>query len=196
MNFASLPDHARPFPSHLQQPWSLTKFMSENRRKLFARLTELGIATRTFEHPAVFTVAESDRLEQEIPGGHTKNLFLKDAKDKLFLVVAESHTSVELKTLHTKLGCKRLSFGAAPLLEASLGVSPGSVTAFAVINDPICKVNVILDSRLMSFEHVNCHPLENTATTNIALADLLRFIESCGHVVQIVGLGPEPYSPA
>ncbi|MFM1816368.1 MAG: hypothetical protein RLZ98_3063 [Pseudomonadota bacterium] len=158
------------------------------REALFARLGELGIETRTVEHEAVFTVAESERLEREIAGGHTKNLFLKDAKGRLFLVIAESHTEVALKELHTKLGCKRLSFGNAELMQEVLGVSPGSVTAFAVMCDKEGRAEVIIDQRLMAFDSVNCHPLENTATTNIALKDLLRFIEASNHTYRVVDL--------
>ena len=165
------------------------KRVGATRQVLFDRLAELGIETRTVEHAAVFTVAESERLEAEIPGGHTKNLFLKDAKGKLFLVIAESQTQVDLKSLHHKLDCKRLSFGKANLLEETLGVTPGSVTAFAVINDTRGLVDVVLDQRLMQFQSVNCHPLENTATTNIALEDLLRFIEASDHTFRTVDLG-------
>ena len=109
--------------------------MPATRQDLFARLAELGIETATVEHEAVFTVAESSRLERELPGGHTKNLFLKDKKGRLFLVVALGHAQIDLKTLHKTLGCDRLSFGKPELLMEVLGVTPGSVTPFALIND-------------------------------------------------------------
>jgi Ala-tRNA(Pro) deacylase len=166
--------------------------MPATRTELFARLSELGIATRTAEHRPVFTVAESEMLEQDVPGGHTKNLFLKDAKDKLFLVTAESHSKIDLKSLHKVLGCARLSFGKPELLQAVLGVAPGSVTPFALINDHACSVAFVLDAQLMGYERINCHPLENTATTNIAREDLLRFIRACGHEPRILHLCGEP----
>lgn len=157
---------------------------------LFARLAELGIVTRTTEHSAVFTVAESSRLERELPGGHTKNLFLKDDKGALVLVVAESMTRVDIKALGRRIGTGRLSFGKPELLADALGVPPGSVTAFAVMNDTPNRVRVVIDAGLMRHQTVNCHPLRNTATTNIALADLLRFIRASGHEPIVVDLGP------
>ncbi|MFO7296913.1 MAG: DNA-binding protein [Proteobacteria bacterium] len=166
--------------------------MPATRADLFARLAELGIETQTVEHEPVFTVAESEKLERDLPGGHTKNLFLKDAKGKLFLVTAESHSPVNLKILHKILGCARLSFGKPELLMEVLGVAPGSVTAFALINDTEHRVTFVLDSRLMAYDTINCHPLENTATTNIARGDLLRFIRSCGHEPLIVDLDEAP----
>ncbi|MGJ0557707.1 prolyl-tRNA synthetase associated domain-containing protein [Methylocystis sp.] len=163
--------------------------MPATRQDLSARLDELGISTTTVEHEPVFTVAESERLEREIDGAHTKNLFLKDDAGALFLVVARSATRVDLKALSRRLGAGRFSFGKPELLMEVLGVPPGSVTAFAVINDPEARVRLVLDEALMSFDSINCHPLENTATTNIARADLLRFIRACGHEPSIAVLG-------
>lgn len=168
--------------------------MHATRETLFNRLAELGIETRTVEHEAVFTVAESDKLERDLPGGHTKNLFVKDAKGKLFLIVAESHTEVDMKRIHKRIGCARLSFGKPDLLEATLGVTPGSVTALAVINDIAGAVEVILDETLTSFDVINCHPLVNTATTAIARDDLIRFMTETGHPPRIMPLGPETTS--
>jgi Ala-tRNA(Pro) deacylase len=156
------------------------------RDDLFQRLAELGIETRTVEHAPVFTVAESAELDRSLPGGHTKNLFLKDAKDRLFLVIAHAHTAVDLKGLPRLIGSGRLSFGKADLMQAVLGVTPGSVTAFALINDTGRQVDVILDAVLMQYDTVNCHPLTNAATTNIARDDLLRFIRACGHAPRIL----------
>jgi Ala-tRNA(Pro) deacylase len=158
------------------------------RQDLLARLAGLGIEAETLEHPAVFTVAESSMLERRLPGGHTKNLFLKDKKDRLFLVVALGHARIDLKTLHKKLGCERLSFGRPELLMEVLGVPPGSVTPFALINDAAHRVTVILDADMMRYERLNYHPLANTATTNIARDDLVRFIRSCGHEPRIVAV--------
>ena len=127
-------------------------------------------------------------LERELPGGHTKNLFLKDKKDRLFLVVALGHAQIDLKTLHKRLGSDRLSFGKPELLMEVLGVPPGSVTPFALINDRAQRVTVILDADMMRHERLNFHPLENTATTNIAREDLARFIRSCGHQPSVVAV--------
>lgn len=162
--------------------------MPATRADLFSKLQDLGIETRTVDHEAVFTVAESDRLERELPGGHTKNLFLKDAKDRLYLIVAHSHTAVDLKSLHKTIGSARLSFGKPELLNEVLGVPPGSVTAFALINDPAGRVSVVVDAHLMEYETINCHPLVNTATTNIARSDLLRFMRACGHEPRVLPL--------
>lgn len=158
------------------------------REDLFNRLAELGVRVQTLEHPAVFTVAESASLERDIPGGHTKNLFLKDAKGRLYLVIAHAGTDVDLKTLPTRIGSARLSFGKADLMMDVLGVPPGSVTAFALINDHAQRVSVIVDQALLQFDTINCHPLENTATTSIAREDLLRFIRACGHIPGIAEL--------
>lgn len=158
------------------------------RAELFARLDALGIPHRTVEHEAVFTVAESERLHRELTGGHTKNLFLKDAKDKLWLVIAEAHTPVDLKALPKAIGSARLSFGKAELLQSVLGVTPGSVTALALINDRDRRVSVVVDERLMSYDMINCHPLENTATTSLPRHDLMKFIRACGHEPRIVRL--------
>ena len=163
--------------------------MPATRQDLFARLAQLGIETRTVEHEPLFTVAESSKLEREIPGAHTKNLFLKDDGGELFLVVARTQTRVDLKALAKTLHAGRFSFGKPDLLMQALGVPPGSVTAFAVINDPQRRVRVVIDAELMQYDCVNCHPLENTATTNIARDDLLRFIRSCGHEPRIAMLG-------
>ena len=162
--------------------------MPATRQDLLARLDELGMATTTLEHEAVFTVAESSRLERELPGGHTKNLFLKDKKDQLYLVVALGSAHIDLKTLHKRLGSDRLSFGKPEVLMEVLGVPGGSVTPFALINDKARRVTVVLDADMMRHERLNYHPLENTATTNIAREDLLRFIRSCGHEPRVMAV--------
>jgi Ala-tRNA(Pro) deacylase len=149
---------------------------------------ELGIDVRTVDHPPVFTVEESVELYEKIPGGHTKNLFLKDAKGKLFLIVAHHGTRVDLKRLAPVIGSARLSFATAEFLADVLGVKPGSVTAFAVMNDTSNRVTVVVDQNLMAYETINLHPLENTATTSIARDDLLRFIRASGRTPLIAGL--------
>ena len=162
------------------------------RQQLFARLDALGIRHVTTTHDPVFTVAESEQLERSLPGGHTKNLFLKDAKGRLFLIIAESRTAVDLKALHRAIGCGRLSFGRAGLLAEALGVQPGSVTAFAVANDTAGRVSVVVDAKLMGYDSINCHPLENTATTNISRDDLMRFIRATGHEPRVIELASAP----
>ena len=156
------------------------------REGLMAHLTKLGIRTTTVDHPAVHTVAESSAIEIALPGAHTKNLFLKDGDGRLVLVVAESATRVDIKGLAKKLGTGRLSFGRPDLMMDVLGVTPGSVTAFAIINDTQHRVRIIIDSELTRHASVNCHPMENIATTNIALGDLLSFIRSTGHEPHIM----------
>jgi Ala-tRNA(Pro) deacylase len=152
---------------------------------LFAFLDSLGIAHTSVSHPPLFTVEQSQALRGTIPGGHTKNLFLKDKRDTVFLVVAPEDARVDLKTLHHKLGAQRFSFGSPALLEELLGVSPGAVTAFGVINDTARRVNVVLDAGLMSHAVINCHPLVNTMTTSISHDDLVKFLEATGHPPRI-----------
>jgi Ala-tRNA(Pro) deacylase len=162
--------------------------MPFTRQQLFSTLSELGIGTQTIDHPAVFTVTESDQAEIPLPGAHTKNLFLKDDKGALFLVIANTETRVDLKALSKRLGAGRFSFGKPELLLEALGVTPGAVTAFAVINDASKRVTIVVDEALMAKDTINCHPLENTATTNIARDDLLRFIRTTGHEPRIMVL--------
>jgi Ala-tRNA(Pro) deacylase len=158
------------------------------RQDLHDRLGQLGIVTHTVEHAPVFTVAESTALEPQLPGGHIKNLFLKDKADRLFLVVALAHAHIDLKRLPRLIGSQRLSFGRPELLMEVLGVPPGSVTPFAVINDGGRRVTVILDADMMHHERLNCHPLENTATTSIARDDLVTFLRACGHEPRVLGV--------
>lgn len=171
--------------SHME---TVTRPMPLTRQQLLSTLADLGIKTVTVDHPAVYTVAESDTVEIPLPGAHTKNLFLKDDKGALFLVIANAETRVDLKVLSKRLGAGRFSFGKPDLLMETLGVTPGSVTAFAVVNDTGKRVNIVVDDALSRDDTVNCHPLENTATTNIAREDLLRFIRTTGHEPRIVVL--------
>ena len=154
--------------------------MAADRRRFFARLEELGIASTTVEHAPMFTVEQSQGLRGSLPGAHTKNLFLADKDGRVALVVAKEDTRVDLKRVASRLGLGRLSFGNPELLAELLGITPGSVTPFALINDPEARVTVVVDAALLPFAEVNCHPLENTATTRIATGDLLRFIRACG----------------
>ncbi|MEI2386736.1 prolyl-tRNA synthetase associated domain-containing protein [Breoghania sp. JC706] len=166
--------------------------MPATRQDLMARFDQLGIATRTTEHERVFTVAESSKIDRQIEGGHTKNLFLKDKKGRLFLVVALADATIDLKHIHQLVGAQgRVSFGNGELLEEVLGVSPGSVTPFALINDTQRRVTPVLDAQMMTFETLNYHPLSNDATTSITRDDLLVFIRSCGHEPQIIAVSEE-----
>jgi Ala-tRNA(Pro) deacylase len=159
---------------------------------LFAFLDRLGIAHATVRHPALFTVEEARRLRGEIGGGHTKNLFLKDKKDAVFLVVAPEEAVVELKVLNRQLDAGRFSFGSAELMRALIGVEPGAVTPFAVINDAGRRVTVVLDAGMMAHATLNFHPLTNTMTTSIASADLVKFLEATGHPPRIVAVASAP----
>jgi Ala-tRNA(Pro) deacylase len=163
--------------------------MARDRRWLFARLDALGIGTNTVEHAPMFTVEQSQALRESLPGAHTKNLFLTGKEGRPVLVVAKEDSRVDLKLVATRLGFGRLSFGNADLLKALLGVTPGSVTPLALINDTETSVTVVVDAALLAAAEVNCHPLENTATTRLATADLLRFIEACGHEPVVMPLG-------
>ena len=155
---------------------------------LLARLDALGIAHRTHRHPPVFTVAEAQSLRGQLPGGHCKSLFLKDKKSGLWLVVALEERTVDLKRLAAALGAPRFSFGSAALLYEVLGVTPGSVTPFALANDAEQRITVVLDKDMLRHDPLNYHPLANDRTTAIAPGDLLRFIAACGHAPQIVDL--------
>jgi Ala-tRNA(Pro) deacylase len=149
-----------------------------DRKALFAKLEQLGIEATTVEHEPVFTVEQSAGLRATIPGAHTKSLFLADKDGHLVLVVAKDDTRVDMNKLAKELGLGRLSFGKPELLESVLGVTPGSVTPLALLNDTTAPVTVVVDEAPMNFAEVNCHPLENTATTRVATGDLVRFIEA------------------
>jgi len=153
---------------------------------LLARLDSLSIAHRTYTHPPVFTVEEAKSLRGTLPGGHCKSLFLKDKKGGLWLVVALEECRVDLKALADALGAPRFSFGSAELLYEMLGVTPGSVTPFAAINDAARRVTVVLQQAMLARDPLNYHPLENTRTTAIAPDDLVRFLDACGHPARIV----------
>ena len=163
--------------------------MSKTSDELLAYLESLGIATTTVEHPPLHTVEDSRSLRGEIPGGHVKNLFLKDKKGRIFLLVLEENATVDLKRVHEKIGAQgRVTFGSADLLEEVLGVRPGAVTPFGAINDTERRVTIVLDAELMRHERVNVHPLVNTRTTGLASADLIKFLESTGHSPVVIAL--------
>ena len=162
--------------------------MPASTEDLAQRLEQLGIKTTTLPHKPLFTVEESRTHRGKIPGGHCKSLFLKDKKGELWLVVALEDAGIDLKTLPRLIGSGRLSFASADLLIKVLGVTPGSVTPFALINDTGQQVKVILDRAMMAHHLLNYHPLVNTATTTIASADLVTFIRDCGHDPRIVAI--------
>jgi Ala-tRNA(Pro) deacylase len=157
---------------------------------LFAFLDRLAIPVETVEHPPLFTVEESVALRGEIAGSHTKNLFVKDKKSRLFLLVLGEEAMIDLKRVHEKIGAQgRVSFGAADLLEEVWGVRPGAVTPFGAINDLGARVTVVLDAAMMAEERLNFHPLVNTKTTGLASADLVKFLRATGHEPLIAPLG-------
>ena len=162
--------------------------MPASRDDLMARLAELGIATETRDHAPVYTVEEARALRGQISGGHCKNLFLKDEKGSVWLIVCLEDARIDLKQAPSRIGSRRLSFGKPDLLMELLGVEPGSVTPFGLINDKATRVNVILDEPMMRNDRLNYHPLQNNATTTIAARDLLTFIRSCGHEPRVVSV--------
>lgn len=147
---------------------------------LLAFLDEIGVAATTHEHPAVFRVGEGEEIKADIRGAHTKNLFLKDAKGQLWLISAEDRSVIDLKRLPAVIGSGRLSFGNEALMVETLGVTPGSVTAFGLINDTGRRVRFVLDRALAEAATVNFHPLTNTATTSVDQAGLQRFFRALG----------------
>ena len=164
---------------------------------LFALFDRLGIAHRTVSHPPLFTVEESRALRGQIPGGHTKNLFLKDKKGALYLVTAPEDAVIALKSLHRRLGATgRFSFGSADLLRETLEVEPGAVTPFAAMNDSAGRVTVVLDAALMAQATLNAHPLRNTMTTSVARDDLIKFLTATGHPPRVVALGEDATAAA
>lgn len=162
--------------------------MPASREDLFARFQHLGIETRTTTHDPVFTVDQAKKVHDDMPGGHCKNLFCKDEKGALWLIVALEDAVIDLKAAPAKIGSKRLTFGKPELLMEVLGVEPGSVTPFGLMNDTGARSHVILDAAMMQHDLLNFHPLVNDATTAIAAQDLLSFIRACGHEPRIVAV--------
>lgn len=159
---------------------------------LFARLDELGLGHRTVEHPALYTVEQSRELRGDLPGAHIKNLFLRDKKRRMWLVTVLEDREMDLKALRQRIGAQgNLSFGNADLLMEHLGVIPGAVTPFAVINDRAGNVTMVLDKALLEIDPVNAHPLRNDRTTAIAPGDLVRFLEAEGHAPMVLDFDEE-----
>ena len=162
--------------------------MPASRAELFQRITDLNIATKTLDHEPVFTVEQAKLVHDDMPGGHCKNLFCKDEKGVLWLIVALEDAIINLKAAPAKIGSKRLTFGKPELLMEVLGVEPGSVTPFGLINDKTARTNVILDEAMMKRPLLNYHPLKNDATTSISSDALITFIKSCGHIPRVVAV--------
>lgn len=156
--------------------------------ELLSFLSELGIETRTVEHPPVFTVDEAQRLRGDLPGAHSKSLFLRDKKGRMWLVVTMEDRSIDLKDLARRLGSGRLSFGSPDRLMRHLGVIPGAVSPFGVINDRSGVVEVALDRELLDADPLNFHPLDNSRTTAISATDLRRFLKATGHEPVVLDL--------
>ena len=156
------------------------KTKMKSRADLFAFLDAHGVAHSTLDHPPVFRVEEGLEIKAALPGGHTKNLFLKDARGQLWLISALGETAIDLKRLHTVIGSGRLSFGNPELMVETLGVTPGSVTAFALVNDKGGRVRFVLDRALAEADQVNFHPLTNTATSGVSAQGFRKFLAAVG----------------
>jgi Ala-tRNA(Pro) deacylase len=159
-------------------------------QQLLDVLSQLGVDYQLYKHEAIFTVAEGEHLKANIPGVHCRNLFLRDKKKNMFLIVAANDTQIDLKKLQPLIGSARLSFGSPERLWENLGVRPGSVCPYAVINDKDNHVKVILDKNMMDEDVVNYHPLLNTMTIGIRPDDLVLFLNHCNHDPVILDLKP------
>jgi len=155
---------------------------------LMDRFKELGLATTTVEHPPLRTVEEAQRLRGDLPGGHVKNLFLKDKQKSYWLVVVQEDASVDLKALAAQLDAGKFSFASAEELNKILGIIPGAVSPLAVINDVEGKVTVVLDKRLVDVSPLNFHPLRNDRTTAINVEDLLTFLKAINHAPRVASI--------
>jgi Ala-tRNA(Pro) deacylase len=162
--------------------------MLQTQEELLNVLNQIGIEYTNHEHPAVYTVEEADLHHEGIEGAHSKNLFFKDKKKNLFLIVTLSDKPIRIKEVAQKIGAKNMSFAKPDLLAEVLGIIPGAVTPFAVINDQNHAVKVILDEEMMENQRLNFHPLVNTATTTISAKDLIKFMEYCKQNFETVRL--------
>ena len=160
--------------------------MAATENDLFERFERLGIETQTQRHKPMFTVEDGIGIIDHMPGAHCKSLFLKDKKAALWLVVVLGETRLDMKTLQPKISSARLSFGRPELMQSVLGVEPGSVTPFAVINQTAADVQVVLDQAMLDHDILNYHPLTNDATTSIRSADLITFLHDCGHHPMVI----------
>ena len=165
--------------------------MRATHEELFERLAELGIATTTVKHSPVFTVEEAKAHRGELAGSHIKNLFLRNKKRAMWLVILVEDRRLDLKALGKRIGAGHVSFARPERLREYLGVEPGAVTPFAVINDPEGHVSVTIDAAALRQDPIQAHPLRNDMTTAIAADDLLRFLRACGHQPAIVDFDEE-----
>ncbi|MBF0209891.1 MAG: prolyl-tRNA synthetase associated domain-containing protein [Desulfamplus sp.] len=162
--------------------------MLKTQDELLNLLSEIGIKYKNYEHPPVYTVEEADKHHEGIEGVHSKNLFFKDRKDNLFLVVTLSDKQINIKDIAKKIDAKNPSFAKPELLFEVMGITPGAVTPFAVVNIKDHKVKIVLDEEMMQHKILNFHPLVNTATTTINSDDLVKFIEHCNQKAEIIRL--------
>ncbi len=162
------------------------RVMAATPDNLFAFLDARQIAHETRWHAPVFTVEEGRELKAAMPGGHTKNLFMTDKDGNVILIAAHADSELPLNRLHRAIGTRRLSFASAQLMEELLGVTPGSVTAFALINDRQARVRFLVDKALMDHDPLNFHPLTNTGTTSVSRADFQRFVAATGHELSVI----------
>lgn len=165
--------------------------MAATPEQLFAFFDQLSIEHKTVAHKPLFTVEDGRDLWHTIPGLHCKNLFIKDKKDKIWLIVMPGDKRADLNRLEKRLGAPRFSFGKPELLLEVLGLTPGSVTPFALMNDAQKRVTVVLDEEMLKSEKVNFHPLHNAASTTIRSGDLMKFIKALGYepVIEDCGAG-------
>lgn len=157
---------------------------------LLGVLQTLDIEVKLYEHEPIFTVAEGEHLKADMPGVHVRNLFLRDKKKKNFLIVAANETEIDLKKLSDLIGAARFSFGSDERLFEHLGIRPGAVNPFTVINDPDNQVTLYLDATMMDADLINVHPMDNAKTVGIAPKDLIRFLDHIGHDYSIIDLSP------
>jgi Ala-tRNA(Pro) deacylase len=156
---------------------------------LLGWLNEAGVESTTISHPAVFTVEEARKYREGMSGAFTKNLFVRDKKGVMWLIVAIESQKVDLRAVAESLGHKRFSFGSPQRLMHYLGVIPGSVTPFGVFNDRGGHVRIALDEGLNAFDVWNFHPLINSMTTTLRAEDMLQFFERVDHPPTWVSLG-------
>ena len=175
-----------PPENYQSDPPSADDFSRSPEKDVFSWLEKNGLSHHTINHHPTFTVADSSRVKADLPGGHTKNLFMKDKKGKLVLISAWAQSELPLNRLHHAIDVQRLSFTRADLLWQSLKVTPGSVSAFALIHDVKQQVRFVVDSALMEFDDVNFHPLRCDMTTRMSRNDFEKFVTSTGRTLQII----------
>jgi len=159
--------------------------------RLLEYLDELGLETTTVDHEPVFTVEEARRLRGALPGTHSKSLFLRNKKGRMWLVTTEADRKIDLKRLGDSLGAGRVGFASPERLMRHLGVIPGAVTPFGVVNDAAGDVQVALDREMLEHEPLHFHPLDNARTTTIGRDDLLTFLTATDHPPEL--LEPEAF---